>query len=185
MYSFVFFSISAICFFGGLISVIMAVTGNATEASEHWKNAAIYGSIAPFSMFASIYLFWTSGRAAKGDVETPLEKRQRLKQLKREAWGLGMHSILQGIFIGIGSAVVLLFRGLNPMFAMAIGGGCVALGIVILLISLSKTATNISAIIGRAAFVLIIGVQVALALVTLMMVVVIQFGFLEIALGRG
>ena len=60
MYSFIFFSVSAICFFGGLISAVMAITGGASDSFEHWKNAAIYGAIAPASMFAAIYIFWNS-----------------------------------------------------------------------------------------------------------------------------
>ena len=74
---------------------------------------------------------------------------------------------------------MLLLRGLNPVLSVAVGGGCVALGIAILVISLNKTATNLMGMLGRAAFVLFVGFQVALAFVTLVMVVIIQLGFLK------
>ncbi len=177
MPAFTFFAVSVICFLGALISLVMAITSDETSltsAGEHWKNAIIFGAIAPIAAYISVQLFWRPSQASL-EAESNEDRQRRLDQRQRDVRSLGINCLIQGVFAGLGSGLMLILRGFSPVFAVAVGAGISLIGLVIVFISLNKRATSLAGFLGRFAFVLFVGSQIAAVFVVLVLVVAVQF----------
>ena len=177
MYALVFFSVSAICFFGGLISLIMALTIDANGLQEeHFKNAVIYGLIAPITMVAAVRLFFKWYEKSGGSSETEEEKIERLDQLQQKARYIGVQSMIQSVWGALATITVFILRGTDPVLAIASGVLFFVFGIVVTAISLNRTTTNWARLAGLTGFVVFLGWQIALVVTLFVIVVIVQFG---------